>query len=650
MPNIQEYRSQVQSAGPVNIRRAGAEDFGGGLAAGAGALGEGLQDASKTIKTFEDRREISDLHSRLSALKAESSVELTNRLKNAKPGDPDFTQNFLDDYNEKVGKIEEGISSNVARQFFNEQNAQIKGSIYESSFAAQTHLAEQKAVLDVTESAKHLANDAYTIPNNWKTNLSLNNSFIDSMNLSEPKKQELKMQLNGHITEMAVRGRILSAAGSTDYVNELAGVQKDLESGFYDNDLDPDKKHAMFVDVRVSREAKRTEEHQRLQDEKLAGEIRSEAQKIKWTKASIGGKPPSLKELMESKDVSSSDLEHYFKFAQSEKGRQDSRVVNGYYSRIHQLDNDYTKKNSAPVTINELWEAKARNELTRENVDYLISELTGKRDPNVKAMTQDEKAFDRLAQSTFLDGNLLLPGAKQDAERRLYDFRMYIKEKKQEYTDKGLSLSGLFSPNSKEWLGHSLEKFTAKPQDMVRDAYNRYGGGAKNAPSMNDTLVNPPNRVPKSGEMPADLEQQGGKKGVYKQALDKALAPDPKKIFKRSSYDPVTGTSHEVTIDNNKKSPVEVSQIEKRVKEYYADYLDFKKDPSKFSVFEASRLTDMFSEFDPTYNEFYVDKIARPVTPKAKAELTEKLNAKKAASTKRPLTRAEEILKAYGAE
>lgn len=272
MGRIKEYSPQTQVRNAPEGVRARGQDL--GVGGGLEQLGQqisgvetGIQRTIDRVNAQQEQKEKSAASVAISQNQAEFTNAWQEKLKQPNPySNPDETDptkkfdefyvaDFLAEYDEKAEKQLSAFKSEGAKQYFQENSAQLRAQLGERAIQSQSVLAGEKAKLDFTTSLSNSSSALVSDPKGFefaqKQTQALVNSYVESGRLDAAKAQELLQQANKTLAVSALKG--LARINPEQ-------AQKELESTSWDAYIDGPTKDSLYGEVRTESRAKAAEE------------------------------------------------------------------------------------------------------------------------------------------------------------------------------------------------------------------------------------------------------------------------------------------------------------------------------------------------------------------------------------------------------
>jgi len=460
MPRIREYTSQIRSPGPVESRRANTDDFGVGKA--VAALGQGVSELGSTIRKREEQKELSSLNVKISESHAKLSQVWAERLATADPDDPELSENFMREYDDHMSEIESGINSAGAREYFNQSNAAMRMHFSERTFAGQADLAGVKAKQDHMSSLNNLSSSLISDPSSFELARGLHSAGVENLvkkgTLSRDVALQLKTQGEGELAKSALRGWIKM---SPEY------AEQQLDSGRWDAHFDGDTKAQMYGQVRIAKNGMEAEREHAQQLQRRAIEERQEVTKKAFLeKLTTGSLSP--REILDS-NLDSTQQEHFIRMVRTMGDensviRTDPHKFMNLWDRVHLPDNDPNKLRNEDELNGYLGRG-----LSLDGINQLRAEMQGKKTTQGGIEAELKKGMVEIARGSLTKSNALTGLRDPAGDEQMQKFMSFFLSEYAAQREQGKTALQLLSPDSPDYLGKHIQRFTRSQQQILQD-------------------------------------------------------------------------------------------------------------------------------------------------------------------------------------
>lgn len=503
MPKITTYERQVEAAGPVNLEKATASDFGGGVAEQLKGFGNVLNQGADIVQKRQEQDDISELNVKFSQAHAEWSKSYNEQLQAGTLNTEEFTKNF----SEYMDTIGESVQTRKGQQYFNAASAELKGDFLVKAQAGQAELAGARAKDNYMKTLSNGSSALLNDPSSFDLTMKMQNAGIDNLvatgGLPAKAAGELKQHTSTELAKASVRG----------WINlDPEGAKKQLSEGQWDGYIDGQLKHRLLgeADQAVRARAIDDERFKRQQQEALQ-------------KAQISTQNDFLQRMAEdkltTKEILNSNLDPFGSGskqqflnlmeeqakAKAEKIKTDPNVYISLWDQIHLPDGDPQKLTNE----NDLNKYFGRG-LTITDLNNLRAEIQGKKTIAGSVESDLKKGLVDIAKGKLTRSNPLTGIRDPIGDEQLQKFMVGFEVEYQKKRKEGKTAQQLLSPDSPDYLGKSLNQYVRSSKQIIQDMVKM------NASSTKGGLATPgPKAVPveprKEGESAADYLKRIGK-------------------------------------------------------------------------------------------------------------------------------------------
>lgn len=484
MPLVHEYAPDAPVAGPFNTRQARDLDT-GNVGNALSRVGTQISDIGSQIHQRDAQSEISDLTAKMAAAHADMTDGLNDTLQKADPGDKTVADNFMQNYDDKMGELGDNLSTPEAQSYFQKANAQMRAHFMVSSIQGQATLAGQKSVDDykttVSNNSSALLNDpsSFQLLNNLHGQLVQN--MVENGSLPSNKAEELTTQGQGELAKSAVRGWI-------NLDPNLAKQQ--LAKGQWDTYFSGDVKYQLQKEADQGINAQRIEQNRQQEQQKQVLQQQQTATQNQLLQKITDG-TATTKDIMNSnlEPFGSGSKEQMLKLqeqANNEKIKTDSGTYINLFDRIHAPDGD-PKKITDENDLNQY----LGNGLTLKDLKDLRTEVQGGKtqDGQIAAKLQD--AFMENAKHQLTGTNPMLGIHDPQGDEQFQGFLATALPAIEKAKQAGVKATDLFDPKSPQYMGNMLNAFKRTPEQVVQSLGNQSNSnsavGNSSAPSSTTT-------------------------------------------------------------------------------------------------------------------------------------------------------------------
>lgn len=461
MPAIKPYRVQTQSANVPEVRQASTVAFG---QAGAGM--QGLADAglklAEVIQKRNEQAELSDLHVNFSKTQTEWTLKYQKELQE---GTLDV-EAFNKDFSDSMDAVQENVSTRAGRLYYDQASAELKGHFLEKTAIGQAQLAGAKAKSNYLESVSANSSTLLNDPSSFEMLNKMQQqgiqNLVTSRGLPAAQAEELKLQSQRELAKSAIRGW-------TNLNPEDA--KKQLNEGLWDKTIDGDLKNQLLgeADQAIRGRAVEDERLKRQQKEILAQQQTDTQNKFL---SAMAEDKLSAKEILNSNldPFGSGSKEQFIKLLEqhdkqkSERIKTDPNVFMDLWDKVHLPDGDPQKVNDE----NYLNQFMGRG-LTVSDINTLRGEIQGKKTIAGSDEAELKKGITDIAKGKLTKSNPLTgirdPIGDTQYQKFLVNFLSDFNKQRQE----GKSAKQLLSPESPDYLGKNIDRYTRTNQQIITD-------------------------------------------------------------------------------------------------------------------------------------------------------------------------------------
>lgn len=511
MGQIEEYNQQVAApeafgTSSPNTELAGAE--GKAIA----NFGEEVREFGQVVEKRHAQQETSDVYSGAADLRA----QYTERIQQQTQDGTLDVDKLQEDFDNDIQKLGQNLSTPAGRNYFERQQARLKGNLTQMATSSRAVLASNEAKAKWSNAVDKSSSSLLKDPSSFQDVLEQSVESIDNMIESGgfPAKMRDKA-----INEMGTEYATAAVRGWIDKDPDFA--EKSLKNGVYDKFIDQDRKHQLVGEIRQARNAQEIEAQ------------RAERLKEKAQKAAQGKTQNDFLKKMQdgglsAKDILNSNLDAFGSGSKEQflqmlkkanepenKLKPDGAVIKNLFDRIHLPDGDPNKLTDENELNNYL-----ANGLDFENLNRMRDELqgqntqAGKQEADMKRQVY-EIAKGQLTKSNSMTGLRDPYGDEQFAKWNAQFLDQFTEQRKE-----GVPARELLDPSSPKYLGRTIDAFKRSQKQIIKDLTGSRtrtpgSGIAKNPAMHQDTTQStqppatytPPKKevvARKPGESPAD--------------------------------------------------------------------------------------------------------------------------------------------------
>lgn len=249
MPQIQEYLPQQQTQDPVGGTSPNIELV-GSVGRSIENFGEAVEQGADRVHRRNVQAETANIYSDFADNRAEQTAKLQSQVQD---GTLDVDK-FQDEYDQSTQDTYDKISTPEGRNYFERQNARLRGQLLKSATAGMAQISARNAGAKwknyVGATSSSLMND----PSSFGDAVDQANEAADSMvetgGLPDKMRAQAVNEMGAEFAKAAVRGW---ANLDPDHAKEL------LDKGNFDNYLNGEQKHQMYSEVQQYGRARQVE-------------------------------------------------------------------------------------------------------------------------------------------------------------------------------------------------------------------------------------------------------------------------------------------------------------------------------------------------------------------------------------------------------
>lgn len=514
MPVIRQYQSQIREQGPVQFAEATADQFGAQTSRAVGQLAQGVGQFTEALAKREEQTEISDLNAKMTKFNADSSIELQEIIRTAKPGDTKPFEQYQEKIDQGLSELGQNYSSKAARNYFTTTSAQIKAQMSKTSAAGQAELAGIKGVQDYQDSRNNLSSALLSDPSSYELQSQLHTqgiqNLVDQGLLPQAKADELKQDGEAALAKAAIRGW---ANLDPDY------AKKKLKDGAFDKQLGAEGKVQLYGEVEQSIRAKEIEgERLKRKQEEIDKQNRMNTQNDFLSKM--------VKNELTADDILKSNLEAFGSGSkeqflqlmkaqnQSDRLKTDASVMVNIFDKINLPDGDPNK-----ITDENELNKYLGNGLSFTDLQRLRGEIQGKGTQAGGVEADLKKGLMNIAKGQLTKSNPLTGVMDPEGDSNYQRFMVFFLDEYKKQKEAGKSPQELLNPESKDYLGKIIPQYKRTPQEVMRSMVNQMkqtpsNGGLSSSKTSGETQPPAPKENARQpGESPQDyLKRMKGNK------------------------------------------------------------------------------------------------------------------------------------------
>lgn len=491
MPQIEEYLPQVsvpEGIGGVSPNT----EFAGALGRGLESFGSSIEDSAHVMHSKNAQQETADVYAHF----ADQRAYWTNKLQQQTQDGTLNVDKFTEDFENSSGQMGDNLSTSEGKNYFERQQARLKGSLLQQANAGMAQVASNEAKGKwqdaINKSSSSLMQDPSSFHDVYEQGLESVDQLVKTGGLPEKFRSKAELQMGLEFSKGAIRGWAELDPEKAKHM---------LDQGAFDQFLDTDQKHQMLMEV--DRYAKAQDiEGKRSQK---AIEDDQKAQSEKWGQDHLQKLSDNA---LSTKEVLGAVQNGTLKWEQGEKwlnmikegtkeGRTNPTTKNDLIKRI------VNPESTNPITSQEDLMPYVGNGITITDFNQLNSLFH--KTPEQQAIAQGEKALFDSARKTIRFKNMMTNQYDVLGEKKLAQYMGDYIQAKKDIQASGGQLSDLTNPNSPSYFGNKLESYQTSAQDqmnhMSQDRTDKALGLKSTGSTPNPTPVK---QAKKPNESPAD--------------------------------------------------------------------------------------------------------------------------------------------------
>lgn len=491
MPAIPQYDQRTQVSGS-------------GLGAGpvappSSGVGEGVQDLAggvgavvKAVDVVKERDAATWSAQTLSQTQATWMQNLEDQKLKADPGAPNFTPNFLKDFDTQANPIAQGAPTRQSKQFMQERLLALREELMRNAMSFEAASRVQNNITVGKKSVDSAANELVNNPTLFTQRLAERNALFDAMPLEASQRQGLKDYAQGELAKYSVIGRI--NADPTHMLVELkAGQSTDPAV----KALTPDQRVELEQRAKITISAQYTDAEHARELAKQQEEARQKITQNQFLQKMSGGQL-SAQEVLNSNlaPFGSGSKDEFINMLKAKAVKTDPALFNELFARAHLPDGNPGKI----VDENQLNPYLIDQRLNIEDLGKLREEISGNKTTDGESESKLKNGLFEVAKSTLTRSNPLIGLRDPIGDENVQRFTSWFIGEYAKQRQGGKSPQQLLDPESPDYLGKRLKGYVRSPQQIMQDTLE----SATQSPATN--------AVPrKAGESADDyLKRAGG--------------------------------------------------------------------------------------------------------------------------------------------
>lgn len=470
MPEIQEYLPQSsvpEGIGGVsqNIEMAGA------VGRSLEKFGSDVSEGSMFIHRRQAQQESAQVYSHIADLSSGLSDEVQNGIQNGTLNQEEILKKY-DDANEKV---QNNLSTSEAQNYLTRLQSRFRGHLMRTMSVGMAQIAKNQAVGGMIDARNKSGNAIFQDPTSFQDYYEAGVEDLDQRiqtgGLPESMRAKATQEMGRDFAKQAIRGW---ANLDTDKARELLNGDKTkgLDPKFDETKVGDQTYQLLSPDEKfqLNKEIDQRERQNVIEDQRTEKAIKDE-QKANSEKWSSDNFSKWVNNGLSTRDVSGAVRDGTLTAEQGEKwvrliGERQKDVQRPDHALYNSLANRIADP-SNPSAINKIedimpYVGKGITPQQFNSLNKLFAQT-----PEEKASSQGEKALFDSAKKTIRFKNMMTQQFDVMGEQKLAQFTADFAAAKQKIRDGGGNVSDLSNPNSKDYFGNSLTKYTTSLQDQM---------------------------------------------------------------------------------------------------------------------------------------------------------------------------------------
>lgn len=527
MAQIRPYETQVEVSPYDQINpyhtHATASDFGN---TGVSEAGADIQKLAATLYDSQQTQEVSDVRTKLAQARANWTVQMQQRIDQAPAGDTTFASKFIEDFQNSLSTIGDGVTTKAGQQAFQQGAGDLVAHFTQSAGLYQAASVGVKARQDHLTSLDANRNTLLTDPSQFSSVLQSQEQALQDPNgpyakMPADAREQLVNQTRKQLGLSAVEGMIRQSPN-------MAKTQ--LASGQWDNVLGPDNKFTLEREADVAIKANAMDQ------ERLA----AQQERLKRQAAERDGNnivaalakdptDPGVKDMILNSNLTWEKKVEALALSGNALKPQADKDTNRYGDGFYDALQSVTAPRGAPGSIDDptaLWRRVGPDgDLTVAGVQKLNEIWAGRKTPAGEAETQMQAAALAAVKANLTYEMPGLPGKDPKGSQANAMFLQHFLPAYEAAKNDGQQPTDLLNMDDpKSLISRTMAQFQRTPQQMMQDRMDEYkslGSGAAPAapkpPTPNAPAPVPPEDAAKIKALGLSTEGSTTAAGIYTQ-------------------------------------------------------------------------------------------------------------------------------------
>lgn len=485
MPQIREYRSQTSGPGVVKQSLISGEDVSGGLGKAVQSLSSGVMDVVDVVAKQKKQQQDFEVEK----MSFQEQLDLNDYMQDLKMKAPAGADGFTDQARTELERRREDILNKASSDYMREQLdmklRRIHMGTMQDSIQFEAESKAKKDRLDVEAIGNRTRNAVRMNPATSPKAIESMNALIDATSLPSDVKMQWKAKELQDIRQNEIRGWI--------DINPVRAKEM-IQTGTWSDDLSDDLRNTLENEADQGIRALEIEKNRTKKLNDDASEAKREAIKDDFIKKAIGGNL-SANEIVQNTDLKAAEKEHFLRQLKNNSFNMQARSNPALFnSMVEQISEGKI------ISDKQILE-KLGQGLTWSDVQHLRRELRSDDNSTVKQDKVFKKGLDDIAKGMLTKSNAM--GLRDpEGDVQLQKWRIFAAEQFQDGLARGLTTKQMTDPDSPDYIGKHLNKFTKTPEQIMKSVYNKYSNPANQLKEDQVTKIEAAPRQP--GESAAD--------------------------------------------------------------------------------------------------------------------------------------------------
>ncbi len=453
-----------------------------------------IQDVGEVAVKFMDSRQISQGAAESAKTLAGLDAKWNETVKGADPNDPAVAAKFREEVVEPtLDKLRGGFTTERSQAFAESQIEHMRNHFVTKTSADMARLAGVAAKSNIETLTNQLSNAAISDPTSLKTSLGMVEHSIGAMvdaspNLKGADAAAMKIELTGASQAAIVKAAAIGAINA----NPEAGL-KEFSSEKYSKYISGADVKALEQQAKAVQRAERVDETHKRTLEKQAKQDASDQREGEYFEKLHSGDPKqagqvSAKAIASDWTLTPAARERMVGIVEREtKPEAASKVSNAtasdLISRLRAPSGDPRRIDS----LEPVYDAYEKGQLNKSDLKFVRDEFVNLRSPEGQALGNEQEEFIKSVKPLIDKSNPMLGKIDQTGPQQVYNFKMDLRRKVDEYRKAGKDPRDLMDPSKPDYMGGpaALAPYQKTLQQSLQDTATalKRGSGAEPPPA-----------------------------------------------------------------------------------------------------------------------------------------------------------------------